>query len=129
MDIRCYRDLLVWKRAMDLVEECYRLTDNMSRNEEFGLKSQMRRAAVSIPSNIAEGHSRRHSREFLQYLSIALGSLAELETQLDLATRLKLLTLTRTELAKSLCDEVGRMLHGLAAAISRRSRKSLVPSP
>jgi four helix bundle protein len=82
---------------MGLVEECYRLTERLPRNEEFGLKSQMRRAAVSIPSNIAEGRSRRRSKELLRYLSISLGSLAELETQLDIGTRLGLLPETHVE--------------------------------
>jgi four helix bundle protein len=121
MDIKSFRDLMVWQKAMEIVEECYRLTDSLPRNEEFGLKSQMRRAAVSIPSDIAEGHSRRHSREFLQHFSISLGSLAEIETQLELALRLKLLPAAGAEKCRALCEEVGRMLHGLATAISRRS--------
>ena len=119
MAIKCYRDLLVWQRAMDLVEECYRLTGDLPRNEEFGLKSQMRRAAVSIPSNIAEGRSRSHSAEFLHFVSISLGSLAELETQLDLTARLNLLPAESVEIAKRSCEEVGRMLHRIASAIRR----------
>ena len=119
MAIKCYRDLLVWQRAMDLVEECYRLTGDLPSNEEFGLKSQMRRAAVSIPSNIAEGRSRSHSAEFLHFVSISLGSLAELETQLDLTVRLNLLSAESVEDAKQRCEEVGRMLHGIASAIRR----------
>jgi hypothetical protein len=70
--ITSYRDLLVWQRAMELVAECYRLTQRFPRNEEFGLKAQMRRAAVSIPSNIAEGHTRRHSKEFIQFLCVRI---------------------------------------------------------
>jgi four helix bundle protein len=88
MDIKSFRDLMVWQKAMEIVEECYRLTESLPRNEEFGLKSQMRRAAVSIPSNIAEGHSRCRSPGFLQDLSLSLGSLAEIETQLELTLRL-----------------------------------------
>ena len=129
MEIKSFRDLMVWQKAMELVEECYRITTNLPRNEEFGLKSQMRRAAVSIPSNIAEGHSRRHSREFLQHLSISLGSLAEIETQLDLALRLNLLPAEGAQKCRALCEEVGKMLHGLATAISHRSHRPLIPRP
>ena len=121
MDIKCYRDLVVWQKAMTLVEECYVLTANLPKNEEFGLKSQIRRAAVSIPSNIAEGHSRCHSRELLQYLSIPLGSLAELETQIDLAARLNLVPRSAADKCANMCEEVGRMVHGLVHAIRQRS--------
>jgi four helix bundle protein len=81
----------------------------------------MRRAAVSIPSNIAEGHSRRHSLEFLQHLSISLGSLAELETQLEVAIRLSLLPASTAEECREKCEQVGKLLHGLASAIKRCS--------
>jgi four helix bundle protein len=117
MDIRCYRDLLVWQRAMDLVKEAYHLKAHLPRSEKFGLKSQMRRAAVSIPSNIAEGHSRRHTREFQHHLSISLGSLAELETQIQLSLTLNLPSEENIERGSALCEEVGGMLHGLIQAI------------
>ena len=80
----------VWQKAMDLVEECYRMTDAFPRSEEFGLKAQMRMAAVSIPSNVAEGNVRHSSNEYCRFLAIALGSTAELETQIELARRLGL---------------------------------------
>ena len=86
--VKSFRDLRVWQRAMDLVPEVYRLARSFPGYERFGLVDQIRRAAVSIPSNIAEGHARRHTREFLQYLSIARGSLAELHTLLLLAEQL-----------------------------------------
>ena len=121
MGVKSYRDLEVWRKSMSLVEETYRLSSGLPRNEEFGLKIQMRRAAVSIPSNIAEGHSRRHSREFLQHLSISSGSLAELETQLNLAMRLNLIPPSDAEEATRLCEEIGKMLHGLANAIRRHT--------
>ncbi len=87
--INSFRDLRVWQSGMDLVEEIYRLTRTFPSHEVYGLTNQMRRAAVSIPSNIAEGHTREGSKEYLQYLSIAQASLAELETQLEIAVRLK----------------------------------------
>ncbi len=89
MSIRNFRDLRVWQQAMDLVEAIYRLTGGFPRQEMFGLSAQIRRAAVSIPSNIAEGHTREHRGEFLQHLSIAQASLAELQTHLEIAIRLR----------------------------------------
>jgi four helix bundle protein len=114
---------------MDLVEECYLLTANLPKNEEFGLKNQIRSAAVSIPSNSAEGHSRCHSRELLQYLSIFLSSLAELETHIDLAGRLNFIPRSAADKGANMCEEVGRMLHGLVHAIRQRSHQSPVPDP
>ncbi|MCX7549355.1 MULTISPECIES: four helix bundle protein [Xanthomarina] len=86
-----HKDLDVWKYAMDLVEVIYAWTHNLPDSEKFGLMSQMRRAAISIPSNIAEGSARKSDKELLQFISIALGSLAELETQVIIAERLQLL--------------------------------------
>ena len=84
-----HKDLEAWKQAMQLVEELYRLTRSFPKQETYGLTSQMRRAAVSIPSNLSEGSARSSAKEFSQFLSICLGSLAELETQLILAARLE----------------------------------------
>ena len=84
-----YKELLIWQRGMTLAKEIYRLTATFPAEEKFGLTTQMRRAAVSIPSNIAEGQARRSTREFVQFLSLANGSLAELETQLRLSADLK----------------------------------------
>jgi len=89
--VKSFRDLKVWQRAMDLVPEIYRIARQFPSHERFGLSDQIRRAAVSIPSNVAEGHSRRHTREFIHHLSIARGSLAELHTLLLLALRLQYL--------------------------------------
>lgn len=89
MKIKSFRDLRVWQLAMEIVELVYRLTRSFPRSEVYGLSSQIQRAAVSLPSNIAEGHTREHTKEYLQHLSIAQASLAELETQLEIATRLK----------------------------------------
>jgi four helix bundle protein len=105
---------------MDLVVEAYRITATLPKNEEFGLKSQIRRAAVSIPSNIAEGQSRNHSREFVQFLHVAMGSLSELETQLEIGVRLELFSSPAFEQVSQHCVEVGKMLNGLASAIRQR---------
>jgi four helix bundle protein len=121
MKIKCYKDLLVWQEAMHLTRTCYRLSESFPKNEEFGLKSQMRRAAVSIPSNIAEGHSRTHTNEYLHFISIALGSLAELETQIDLSIDLKLIAPEKVEALTTSCDKVGKMLHGLKESLARHS--------
>jgi len=86
---RNHKDLRVWQSAMLLVEDIYRLTSTFPKEEQFGLTSQMRRAAVSVPSNIAEGSARSGTKELLYFLGVATGSLAELDTQLDLAIRLK----------------------------------------
>ena len=90
--VQDYRDLKVWQRAMDLVPLTYRLVRNLPRHEQFSLTDQIRRSAVSVPANIAEGQARKHTREFLQHLSIARGSLAELHTLMLVAERLQYLT-------------------------------------
>ena len=86
--VKSYRDLRVWQAAMDLVTRVYEATRDFPRHEVYALCSQMRRAAVSIPSNIAEGHEREHIKEYLHHLSMAQASLAELETQLEISMRL-----------------------------------------
>jgi four helix bundle protein len=88
MDIKSHKDLIIWQRSMDLVESVYRITENFPARENFGLVSQMRRAAVSIPSNIAEGYGRQSTGNYSQFLSIARGSLLELETQIEISLRL-----------------------------------------
>jgi four helix bundle protein len=87
--VRSFRDLEVWRLGLDLVQSVYKCTATFPKSETFGLSAQMRSAAVSIPSNIAEGQARNSSKQFLQFLSFALGSLAELDTQLELAHRLE----------------------------------------
>ncbi len=91
-NIQSFRDLRIWSLGIELVKETYNLTARFPKKELFGLASQMQRAAVSIPSNIAEGHIRAHTKEFQQYLRIALGSCAELETQALIAKELKYIT-------------------------------------
>lgn len=117
--IRSYRDLEVWRRAMKLVETCFEATGGFPPRETYGLASQIRRAAVSIPSNIAEGHSRRSRQAFLNHLSIALGSQSELETQIELSRRLRFIPEGAAREILREIEEVGRMLHGLVRHLER----------
>jgi four helix bundle protein len=117
MPVKSYRDLKVWQVAVDLVTEVYRLTAGFPRNEAYGLSSQIQRAAVSIPSNIAEGHARNSDKEFNHFLGIALGSLAELETQLIIAERLGFIEKDKVQTVLARCDEIGKMIRGLKKAL------------
>ncbi|MYH63251.1 MAG: four helix bundle protein [Caldilineaceae bacterium SB0675_bin_29] len=120
--IRSYRDLIVWQKSIDLTLRTYKLTGRFPSEERYGLTSQMRRAAASIPANIAEGHARRSTGEYLQFLGIARGSLAELETFLTLSERLGLIG---SEISDSLwenCAEISKMLAGLVRSISQNRR-------
>jgi four helix bundle protein len=122
MRINSFRDLRVWQAGMDLVVDVYRITQSFPSEEIYGLTSQMRRAAVSIPSNVAEGHTREHSREFLNFLSIAQGSLAELQTQVEIAGRLAYLTPEETAAALEQAASLARQLYALRNAVARRAR-------
>jgi four helix bundle protein len=108
--IKTHKDLDVWKESMTLAKEVYRLTENFPKKEAFGLASQMRRAAVSIPSNIAEGAARNSNKEFIQFLYVSRGSLSELETQLLLSIELGFVK--NDEMNGSL-ERIRRMLLGL----------------
>lgn len=120
-EVRSYRDLVVWQRGMELVEECYRLTQGFPQSEMYGLTSQLRRAAVSVPANIAEGHGRNSLKEYLQHLSIAYGSLMELETHLQIAARLHYLTPDQLAATLKKTEEVGRMLNGLTKSLKTKT--------
>ena len=120
MAIRNYRDLKVWQRGVGLVAQCYRITALFPRTECYGLVSQIRRAAVSIPSNIAEGNGRDHLGDYLRHLSFASGSLKELETQLWIANRLDFIDEPRLDEVLVGTAEVGRMLSGLKRSLRRR---------
>ncbi len=120
--LKSYRDLEVWQKAMDLVIMCYQTTKKFPRSEIYGLVSQLQRAAVSIPANIAEGRERQHSKEFIQHLSIAYGSLAELETHVQIAERLNYIEGSQLKKLLSKTSEVGRMLNGLRKSLEKRSR-------
>ena len=121
MGIMTFKDLKVWQEAMMLVEMIYLKTKTFPKEEIYGLTSQIRRAAVSIPANIAEGNGRKSRKEYLQFLSIANGSLSELETHILIAERLKLVTEETMNLLQPQMQLVGRLLSAL--------RKSLVPDP
>jgi four helix bundle protein len=109
-----YKDLLVWQRGLDLVVQVYLLTDKFPHTETYGLKAQLQRAVVSVPSNIAEGQARGASNtEFSRFIRIALGSLAEVDTQLELSIRLGFVTEQQTESAFALALEIRKMLFGL----------------
>lgn len=119
-EVRHYRDLLVWQKAVDWVEAIYAATRSWPQDERFGLTSQIRRASVSVPSNIAEGCARRSTAEFVRFLSIARGSLAEAETQVIIATRLGYLDQEPHILLLEATDEISRMLAGLIAKLEER---------
>jgi len=108
-----FRDLLVWQKSMVLVEAIYRLTRSFPKDELYGLTSQMRRASVSLASNIAEGSGRLSGSEFLHFLSFARGSNQELQTQLEVAKRLEFGNLAEIEAAEAQANEIGRMLFAL----------------
>ena len=117
---KSYKDLLVWQKSMTMVRLIYELTRSFPQDERFGLVIQMRRAAVSVPSNIAEGQSRHTSGEFIQFISHAEGSLAELDTQVLIAIELGFCTLPQAEVVLSLIDELQRMLNGLRQKLATR---------
>jgi four helix bundle protein len=119
MQIRSYHDLEVWQKSVDLVVQCYKVTKNFPQDETFGLVSQMRRAAVSVPANIAEGKTRQYAKEFIQYISIAHGSLAELETYFQIGGRLKYLDNDTVREFDAKTGEIGRMLTGLKKSLKR----------
>ena len=121
MGLKSYRDLEVWQKAMDLVVACYQITKKFPKNEVYGLINQLQRAAVSIPANIAEGRERQYSKEFIQYLSIAYGSLAELETHIQIAERLTYIDMNQLKKLLDKTAEIGRMLNGLRKSLEKRS--------
>ena len=124
MKANYYRELVVWQKAMDLVEKCYQLTRSLPSSETYGLSGQIRRAAVSVPANIAEGNGREHVREYLHHLSIANGSLMELETHLMIAARLEYLDSANVSQVLEQTSEVGKMLGGLIRSLKRRNGRS-----
>ena len=112
-----FRGLKVWQRSMILVEEIYRATSSFPRHEQFGLTSQIRRASVSIPSNIAEGKRRKRQLVYLNHLDVALGSQGEVEVQLEIAKRVGFLASHDYDRIQAIVEEVGRMLNGLIAPV------------
>ncbi|MBI2018172.1 four helix bundle protein [Candidatus Daviesbacteria bacterium] len=117
MKISSYKELIVWQKAMDLVREIYLLTEKFPKDEIYGLASQMQRAAVAIPSNIAEGYLRGHRKEYIQFLLIALGSAAELETQILICKPVSKFNRLDFAKAESLLTEVMKMLYVMSKRV------------
>lgn len=118
MKLKTYKDFIVWQKAIDLVVEIYRLVKFLPREEIYALSDQMRRAAVSIPSNIAEGQGRNTKKEFVNFLSIARGSQTELETQLQICVRLNYISSEQVETALNLCQEINKMLNSMIVKLT-----------
>lgn len=121
---RTYKELIVWQKSMQLCEDVYRLTRNFPANEMYGLTSQIRRCAVSIPSNIAEGYYREHDREYKQFLRIAYGSSAELETQILISQRVGYMKEEDVKLLLLIQSEISKMLNKLILVISQKTANS-----
>lgn len=117
MSLNNYRDLLIWQKAMDLVVRCYKLSRVLPPEEKYGLCSQLQRAAVSIPANIAEGHGRNSTKPFLNHLSIAMGSLKELETHVLIAEKLQYVNEHQISKLIEDCTELGKMISGLRRSL------------
>lgn len=126
MAIRDFRDLIVWQKAMDLVELIYELTREFPDEERFGLRLQLRKASVSVPSNIAEGNGRYSTKDYLRFLSISSGSLRETQTDVLVAKRLRYINDDKTIQAMVLCEEVARLLSRLVQSL-RRSKLNRTP--
>jgi four helix bundle protein len=122
-----FKDRTAWQQAMELALAIYKLTNDFPKDERFGLVNQMRRAAVSVPSNIAEGYARASTGEYIQFLGHARGSCSELETQLILARSLKYGAANNLDEADGLCTDAGRLLCALMNSL--RAKQSQVPSP
>ena len=120
MPASSYKNLRAWQVSMEVAELVYRTTKEFPRHEIYGLAGQMQRAAVSLPSNIAEGHARDSTREFLHHISMALGSLAELETQLLLAKKLEYLSSNMSDCIREKVEESGRTLRGLQKSLKAK---------
>ena len=119
--IKTHKDLDVWKKSVSLVTLIYEITKGFPKDELYGLTNQIRRSAVSIPSNIAEGSARKGNKEFAQFLYIGLGSLSELETQLIIATNLKYISSEKSELIMNDLNDIRRMLVGLIKYVKTRT--------
>jgi four helix bundle protein len=121
MPVQSYKELVVWQRAMDLVVEIYKVTRSFPREEMYGLVAQIRRAVVSVASNVAEGQARGKGREFAKFLRIALGSLQEVKTQLIVSERLGYVVKEKTSTMVKLANEVGRLLRALTKSVDLES--------
>ena len=120
MALQSYRELQVWQKSMDLVVVCYRMAEKFPKSEAYGLTVQLQRAVVSVPANIAEGQGRNHTKEFINHLSIAYGSLMEVETHLQIAARLAYIAQAELDDLLLKTNEIGRMLNGLMQSLNRK---------
>jgi four helix bundle protein len=127
MHIKSFRDLRVWQIGIELVRIVYELTSRFPRNEVYGLASQMQRATVSVPSNIAEGHARESTKEYLQHLSIAQASLAELETQVEIAKQINYISEADSSQMIERISSLGRQLFALRNALTNPKARSVSP--
>ena len=118
--IKSFKDLKIWNKGIKLVEDVYKVSRSFPREEVYGLRSQLRRSAVSIPSNIAEGFARFHNKEYRNFLFISLGSCAELTTQIIIATRLKYVEKDKADTMLSDIDEISRMTMGLIKKLNNK---------
>ena len=118
--IQSFKDLLVWQKALTLSVLCYELTKAFPKDKMYGMTAQIRRASVSVPANIAEGHGREHTRSFIQFLRVAQGPLKELETHLMLAEQVNLAPAAALAPAYAMTDEIGRMLRALIRALQEK---------
>lgn len=119
--MKTYRDLIVWQKSMDLVKRIYALTKSFSKEELYGLTGQIRRCAVSIPSNIAEGYGRNSTTDYVRFLRIAIGSLYELQTQMEISLRLDYMEKVDHKRLSSHCIEIEKMLSSLINKLIKRN--------
>lgn len=127
MVVQSYRDLEIWQKSMELVTRIYTLSQKFPREEIYGLTSQIRRSAVSIPSNIAEGRGKRSTKDFLRFLNIAYGSLAELETQLLISQNLGFVEGQEVERLLDDASRIGRMMNGMMAGLEKKLNLPRMP--
>ena len=120
MSVESYKDLKVWQKSIDLVDGIYEVTKKFPKEEIYGLTGQLKRAAISLPSNIAEGSSKRSTKEFMRFINIAYGSLAELETQLIIAERQRFISKEQNLELSAKISEIGKMLNGLHRSLSEK---------
>ncbi len=124
--IKSFRDLRIWQAGMLLAERIYLVSRGFPKDETYGLRAQLRRAVISVPSNIAEGHTRSHTKEYLHHLSIAQGSLAEIQCQLEIARRLGYIASPQSKEIVEICEALAKQMHSLRNALLR---KPSIPSP
>ena len=120
MSVRSYKDLIVWQKSIDLIDDVYRLCRAFPKSETYGLSSQIQRAAVSVAANIAEGSGRDSTKDFIHHLAFSLGSLAEVETYLVVSLRLEYAIKASVLSLESKCDEIGKMIRSLQKTLRKR---------